>query len=215
MRNHLPHFTALVCLFVLAFAGRAGAQVYLNYAVNQPPALSAQAGADQIICPGDPATLGGSPTATGGYGTYSYVWFPNSTLNNAAAANPVASPSQTTVYFLSLTDSLGCTAVDTITVTVDTCVGIGNQQAIQTFDVHPNPNDGQFTVAADLGVQLDQVILRVTDAAGREVYTKTLAQPGAVIREQISLKALSTGTYFIRLEANGVQVSRKMIIRQP
>jgi hypothetical protein len=215
MRNPFPILAALVCLFALAATGRAGAQVFLNYSVNQPPALAAQAGADQIICPGDPATLGGSPTATGGYGAYSYVWFPNSTLNNAAAANPVASPSQSTTYALTLTDSLGCTALDTITITVDTCVGIGNAQAIHAFDVHPNPNDGKFTVEAELGATMEAVTLRVVDAAGREVFAKTISQPGATIREQLSLNALSQGTYFIRLEANGNQVSRRMIIHKP
>jgi hypothetical protein len=87
--------------------------------VNSNP--TADAGADQSIvtCPSDSVRLGGSPTATGGSGIYSYLWSPDLGLtptNNIA--NPyVKGISSTTTYTIVVTDSNGCTATDQIIIT--------------------------------------------------------------------------------------------------
>jgi hypothetical protein len=175
--------------------------------------LSAQAGPDQLICTGDVATLGGSPSATGGYGAYLYSWTPTGNLNNPQAANPSATPAQSTTYVLNLSDSLGCTAVDTVEIIVDTCIGIQNLQGIHAFDVFPNPNEGRFTVAVELGTTVDILTLQVIDPQGRIVYEKEIVQAAGSIREPISLAGLSRGSYFIRMDADGKQLSRKMMLR--
>lgn len=202
----------MVCLLMLG-AQQLHSQVYLNYTVNQPAALSANAGPDQLICPGDPANLGGNPAAQGGYGGYSYSWTPTLGVTNPTAANPTATPSQNTLYILQTIDSMGCQAFDSISIAIDTCIGIGAVAGVQTFDVFPNPNEGKFTVSIDLATQLDALTLRVTDLSGRSVFSKTLQQPGMSIREQITLSGMSRGAYFIRIEGDGLQLSRKMIIR--
>jgi gliding motility-associated-like protein len=53
--------------------------------------------------------------ATGGY---NYTWTPAATLNFANIANPVASPLETTVYYVTVKKN-GCTAQDSITVNVN------------------------------------------------------------------------------------------------
>jgi sugar lactone lactonase YvrE len=49
-----------------------------------------------------------------------YSWSPASTLNSSTADTVVATPSVTTTYTVTGTDSLGCLATDTITVAVNT-----------------------------------------------------------------------------------------------
>ena len=78
--------------------------------------LTAEAGPDKTIALGGNTTLDGS--ASGGQGPYTYSWTPTSGLDNAAAAQPTASPTGTIQYTLSVTDSLGQTATDNTTVTV-------------------------------------------------------------------------------------------------
>ncbi|MEY3442273.1 MAG: hypothetical protein RLZZ519_554, partial [Bacteroidota bacterium] len=78
----------------------------------------ADAGADQSVCPGGTATLGGTPSGSGGQGSLTYSWTPSNSLNNGAASNPTASPAATTTYVLSLTDSSGCTVLDTTVLTI-------------------------------------------------------------------------------------------------
>ncbi len=78
----------------------------------------ADAGVDQSVCPGNSAILGGTPPGTGGSGPYTYAWSNAGTLDNPAIGNPIATPTSTTTYVLSLTDNSGCVAVDTTVVTV-------------------------------------------------------------------------------------------------
>ncbi|MCX6876665.1 MAG: Ig-like domain-containing protein, partial [Verrucomicrobia bacterium] len=83
------------------------------------PPLVARAGAAKTVATGFPATLGGSPTASGGNGDYTYVWTPDDgSLSSTTAANPIASPTVTTTYTVTVTDSVGSTpATSSVTVT--------------------------------------------------------------------------------------------------
>jgi hypothetical protein len=85
--------------------------------INLPP--TAEAGNPLTICSGSSATLGGTPTATGGTSPYTYAWssIPASVI--PATANPSVSPTVTTVYTLTVTDASTCTATDNITITVN------------------------------------------------------------------------------------------------
>jgi gliding motility-associated-like protein len=53
--------------------------------------------------------------ATGGV---SYTWTPGTGLSDSTIANPVASPTETTTYYVTGTSPNGCTATDSVTVTV-------------------------------------------------------------------------------------------------
>jgi len=72
---------------------------------------NAVASNDTTICNGSSAQL----FASGGV---SYLWTPGSSLNDSTLANPITSNSTTTTYYLQVTDSAGCIALDTVTVNV-------------------------------------------------------------------------------------------------
>jgi len=72
----------------------------------------ANAGADVSICSGTSAQL----NASGG-GTY--LWMPANGLSNTNISNPVANPSATTTYSLTVTDANGCSNSDVVIVTVN------------------------------------------------------------------------------------------------
>ncbi|MFT7155939.1 MAG: gliding motility-associated-like protein [Parvicella sp.] len=78
--------------------------------VNTLPII--EAGADIQICLTDTAQL----QATGGV---SYLWTPASNLDNANISNPQANPSDTTMYFVTGEDALGCANIDSMTVIVN------------------------------------------------------------------------------------------------
>ncbi|MGL4597427.1 MAG: gliding motility-associated C-terminal domain-containing protein, partial [Bacteroidia bacterium] len=79
-----------------------------------PPPI-ANAGSTVEIITGGATTLGGNPTGPNGA---TFIWTPNLDLTNPNASNPTASPDETTTYTVLVTDSLGCTATDTVTVIV-------------------------------------------------------------------------------------------------
>ncbi len=62
--------------------------------------------------------LSGSSTPLNGSGTGTYLWSPAAGLSSTTLSNPVASPTVSTTYTLVVTDTSGCTAFDTVRVTV-------------------------------------------------------------------------------------------------
>ena len=82
--------------------------------------LTVNAGSDQFLCYDNHTgvQIGGIPTVSGGQGPYTYHWSPASGLSDTSAANPIALPTATTTYALSVTDAIGCSLVDTVKVTV-------------------------------------------------------------------------------------------------
>lgn len=71
----------------------------------------ANAGKDATICTGDTTTLHAS-------GGTSYSWSPTTGLSDPASADPVASPTATTSYVVTVSNSSACTSMDTVVVNV-------------------------------------------------------------------------------------------------
>jgi len=69
-------------------------------------------------CEGSSVVLGGSPLATGGIGSLDFAWTPASTLNDSTLENPLASPLDTTIYYVQISDSLSCVVFDSVKVNV-------------------------------------------------------------------------------------------------
>lgn len=74
------------------------------------PQPSADAGNDTSVCGNTFVQLHGS-------GGMLYSWQPSSALYTSAISNPLADVTASTTYSLTVTDSLGCSAVDTIRIT--------------------------------------------------------------------------------------------------
>ncbi len=86
--------------------------------VNVNAALFANAGPDANLCAGSSIILGGTSSNPTGPTGATYQWVPAAGLNNLSVSNPVASPSDTTVYIVYVT--LGtCVTSDTVVVNVD------------------------------------------------------------------------------------------------
>ncbi|MCL4708988.1 T9SS type A sorting domain-containing protein [bacterium] len=103
-----------------AFVTLASGQHGLRFDLMTPTALAAHAGSDQTINAGQAVQIGGSPTATGGSGSYTISWSPEDGLDDPSAANPMASPASTTIYTVTITDNaMGCQATDEVTVQVN------------------------------------------------------------------------------------------------
>jgi gliding motility-associated-like protein len=71
----------------------------------------ANAGDDVTICAGDATTLNAS-------GGLTYLWSPTTGLSDATIANPVASPTDSTTYTVTVSNGSGCTATDAVNVNV-------------------------------------------------------------------------------------------------
>ena len=90
--------------------------------INIYPLPNADAGNDTSICDQDTVSIGSIPVSY-----HSYSWFPASGLSDSSIANPNAYIDSTITYVLIVTDDIsGCTATDSITITVDTSLPVIN-----------------------------------------------------------------------------------------
>ncbi len=92
--------------------------VWLNIC-NTVSTCTATAGSSASVCPGQSATIGGTPTAVGGSGTFTYSWTPSTGLNNASIANPVATPTVQTKYTVTINDGIGCVRNDSVRIYIN------------------------------------------------------------------------------------------------
>ncbi len=80
--------------------------------------LFINAGADQTIFAGNTTQL--NATVNGAYGIVTYEWSPSTGLSDPFIANPIANPTTTTTYTLTVYDGNTCTGTDEVTVNVST-----------------------------------------------------------------------------------------------
>ena len=120
LANPLANPAATSTYQLKAVLGRCTAFDTVIVYVNTAPI--ADAGADGDICYGQSYILQGS-------GGMQYTWTPPLYLNTVVGANPVSTPSRTTVYTLSVTDPLGCKSLFTDDVTVK----VKRTMVIRTF----------------------------------------------------------------------------------
>ncbi|MBW3545469.1 MAG: gliding motility-associated C-terminal domain-containing protein, partial [Bacteroidetes bacterium] len=101
-------------------------------------------------------------TAAGGE---AYYWYPNTGLSNFAIANPVASPTQTTLYHVIVTDAWGCSSTDSVKVYVKNDLFIPNL-------LTPN-DDGQNDRFQVYGNGIKEISFSIFDRYGKLFYQTT------------------------------------------
>ncbi len=142
--------------------------------------LVASAGTNQSVSEASPsAVIGGSPTASGGSGTYTYSWSPVTGLSSATVANPTATPAETTTYTVTVSDGVSTPATSAVIVTVGTgsaydawaLLHAGGQSASEDYDGDNVPNGVEFFIGADDGMTTLPVVIegKVTWPHVREV----------------------------------------------
>ncbi len=168
--------------------------------ILQLPNPIANAGIDETIIQGQRIQL----SASGGT---SYLWSPSVSLNYNNIYNPVASPSQTTNYVVTVTDGSSCTAKDSVLITVIDC---NASELFVPTAFSPN-GDGQNDVfyirAPDC---ITQIEITLYDRWGELVF-ETI-NPGQGWDGTFRGKSLGTGVFSFYLTANlsnGQHISRK------
>ncbi len=98
--------------YILTVTNPSGCKAYDTVIVSMK-SIVANAGADKTVCTGASTHIG-TPPETG----IAYSWLPTDNLDDPTKANPTATPSSTTRYILTVTDTEGCIGYDTVLVTV-------------------------------------------------------------------------------------------------
>ena len=189
------------------------AQVNIELNINQPPPLVVSVGAGQTICAGGNASIGG--TATGGKEPYAFSWSPSTGLSNANVADPVASPSTTTTYTLTVTDANNCKSMDNVMITVDPCTGINNASGtarVGNFSIVPNPNRGSFSVVWSSIPVNDLVVLEIYNFQGKRLYSGSFRNRNIPLIIPIDIDGMNKGIYLVKILHENATYTKKLMI---
>lgn len=197
-------------LLLVSFQMRA--QTTLNFSVTQNPSvLTVNAGTNISITNGQQAVLGGAPSVSGGTSPYTFSWSPPLGLNQDNTANPAASPTVSTVYTMTVTDSKGCSNSKSITVTVDGVpVGIFNGYA-SSVKLYPNPTTSRLFISSDL-IPDKELKLEVFNPQGISVYEDILSSTNGTLDAMIDLPEDIKGLLMIKLSSNDLLLVRKIMV---
>jgi hypothetical protein len=191
------------------------AQKVVVLSVNQPPefgfSISRQ---DTTIRKGSSVVLGTNVMIFGGSGVYSYKWSPSNSLNDPNILHPVASPGDTTIYQLTVTDKNGCTVSVNYTVNIkQPLVGVEMAVSKQNFDavLFPNPNDGKFKVQIS-GPYAEKIELALYDNNSRLIKKQVIKNFTGNDIETFQVN-LTGGAYILRINTGMEILSREFIIQ--
>jgi hypothetical protein len=182
--------------------------------------LKVSAGADVSIQAGASAPLLGS--AVGGVGPYTYQWTPSTGLSNATAAQPIASPTQTTTYTLTAKDSQNRTATDAVTVNV----GSGRvyyvaKGAANADDTNPGTESAPWKTLTKAGTAAkagDTVVVKA-GTYNEALRVQNLGSAGAMITFKASPACIQSADPYqapncdVTISGAGIDINRKSYIR--
>jgi len=125
-----------------------------------------------------------------------YTWKPTNSLSCSACPNPIASPDMTTTYYVTLTDSNGCSVVDSVTVFV-------NDAECPIFipnTITPNGDGVNDSWVIDCIQDYPDCIIRIYNRWGNQIYnSKGYANDWSGTRKN---KELPFATYFYIIDLN-------------
>jgi extracellular elastinolytic metalloproteinase len=112
-----------------------------------------------------------------------------------------------TIMTMTATDAAGNEDTCTFTVTVDNLVGIGENEFANNLLLYPNPTTGEITLKNNTTAQLSNII--ITDVKGRIIKNIDLSEAG--IQTNFSLDDLTTGMYFVKINAENTSVVKRIV----
>jgi PKD repeat protein len=144
---------------------------------------SANAGNDVTICAGNSVQL----AATGGV---SYSWSPSTGLSNANAANPIASPTQTTTYLVNATSG-ACVTTDFVTVTVANSLSLNagvDQTLCSGQTIQMNATGGaQYNWSPAAGLSNANIANPIANPTSTTTYTVTTFSGTCSSTDQVTI----------------------------
>ncbi len=200
---------AVSTLYTVTVTDSNGCQTTATVMVNVAPPLTVTAFADDNIignCPTSVAIL--TATGSGGElplsGDYIYNWSPAAGLNYPNVKSPVAKPAASTIYTVVITDRNGCTATDTVAITVRPPIVLTTTPLVYA---------GGYNVKCN-GASDGEIDLGVTGGEGPYIYSWT--GPAGYTSAIEDISGLRAGTYNITVtDANGCSSTTVAVLLEP
>lgn len=154
--------------------------------------VDADAGDDVEISLGENTQL----LATGGT---IYSWSPTEGLDNPNISNPIASPGETTIYTVTVSDDEGCSDTAEVTVSVNTTVTENIEDKNNYINIYPNPNTGKFNLVLSSSEVIKNATINVYSLNSKIVYSEKTFSDSNKLFKQLDLSDLPAGSYFLKV----------------
>lgn len=149
-----------------------------SISINSLPA--AFAGKDKAICANTSIQLGTTPVSGN-----SYSWLPSATLNNTSISNPVATPTASTEYILTVTStSTGCKNYDSVEITV-------NPSPVASFSSNAPVCQGSFVNYTNTGTTGAGITFDWDFGAGATPNQSSSEQPKDIVYDTPGTKTIT------------------------
>jgi len=143
------------------------------------------------ICSGNMSTV----TVTG---ASTYTWDTGSPLSQLTV-----SPTANTIYTVTGTNTLGCSASSIVSITVFGCVGLGETPEEQSpVVIYPNPNSGSLFIESKLPLRLT-----IYDPLGQVIRVLNLDSG----QQQVDLSGHGPGIYLVKLSTGSTVFVHRVI----
>ena len=197
--------------------GRDTMQITVNSGGNKSPV--ANAGLDQTITlPTNSATLSGSGSDADGT-IVGYSW---KVVSGPSGSVIVSSDSAVTLLNelvggtyqleLTVTDNLGATGKDTVSIVVaEPRLNLNGQN--NALKIYPNPVVDVTTVEINMAQVNSKLGIVITNMQGKIVYRKEIAPGQNQILEKINMSTLAKGTYAITVYFDNNETQTKKVIK--
>ncbi|MCG3164252.1 MAG: hypothetical protein POELPBGB_00006 [Bacteroidia bacterium] len=170
--------------------------------VLDAPEITTTSTVDHIGSPND-----GTATVQvfGGTAPYTYVWSNGqSTANSNNSTNTITGLAAGN-YNVQVTDGNGCVVSESILVSTNT--GVEEQSIEALVTVYPNPAKDMITVELPAGKNAD--VCELFNVIGSRMDTFSVAGKQ---KFSVDLKTFAKGVYFLRMNVEGQQITKKIII---
>ena len=185
------------------------------YRTPAAKAYQADAGNDTTICLGDTVILGVPAVEN-----VTYQWYSSTgLLNDTDIAQPLATPSQTTTYYLTITDTVpngySCNVrTDSIIVHVvplPCLLSVADiNKEVVSMQVFPNPAGNAVNIGYNLNDDNQAATLQLSNILGQTIYSKSL--PGKSGIQQIDMAQFATGMYTVYIKCSSAVVATGKLV---
>lgn len=138
----------------------------------------------------------------------SYQWF-NNGIAIPGASQSVYITTQQGLYYVIITDSLGCSAPSNVIV-LNGIQAFSNQNSIT---VSPNPTEGYVAITINLILITQKLEVTIINVLGEMVFEKRLDNVSGKFSQQVNLSTMPKGVYYLKVNSGEKTFAEKIILR--
>ena len=161
----------------------------------------AEAGGNRAVCKGNSIRLGST-----NYAYNRYSWHPATGLSDTTSGMPLATPTVTTVYYLTQYSMLDSLSRDSVLVKVIDCDSMNNN----VITIYPNPTQGEFYIEFSEYVP-EEARFTISNALGQALIKSDIGREER--KKLVNTSTLASGVYFCRVYAGENLLKYEKIVR--